>query len=228
MCVPVVVVVFANSTTPALAEVLFEDHFTNGMSEEWVSVKPVQWVEDGWLLSMADGSYGRDSYAFVHDGDTSWTDYELRLVADSLPAPNHDNERGDIYFRTSEIVPSYFDPRGNYYRLHMICRDPHGPTGISLARRRVGVDEPVFLFDGPAPVTTEPAVVVITLTGPRIQISIDGTQVVDLIDPDPLLYGGVGVGAIWECLHRFDDVVVTSASIPTEQTSWGQIKAMSR
>ena len=44
-----------DGTSSALGAVLFEDHFTEGMSPEWVSVKPVQWVEDGWLMTQADG-----------------------------------------------------------------------------------------------------------------------------------------------------------------------------
>ena len=198
-----------DGTSSALGAVLFEDHFTEGMSPEWVSVKPVQWVEDGWLMTQADGSAGLDSAAFVHDGDPTWTDYHLNVWVDTLSCGT--TEWADIFFRTSQLEP---DPEGygvagNWYRLILTAsNDPAGVGNIQLDRNRVGRRNPVGLYNAPAPTTTDLMSLAITLTGPRIRVSIDGNEVIDIIDPEPLLYGGVGVGAIWSCFARFDDVVV--------------------
>jgi hypothetical protein len=37
-------------------------------------------------------------------------------------------------------------------------------------------------------------------------------QVIDHTDPDPIRFGGVGVGAIWEVNAWFDDIAVTAAA----------------
>jgi len=202
---------------PPEAEVLFEDRFTDGMSPEWVSVKPAQWVADGWLYTQADGSYGRDSYAFVHDGDAAWTDLTLSIVVDPLPVAGFDRDRGEVYFRTSDIGPTMYQPSGNYYRLFLQAPadDPQEPNTLGLTRYRDSQGS-VTLYDGFSPLGHDPGLVEITLAGPLIRIAIDGVEVVDLVDPDPLLFGGVGVGAIWECLCRFDDVVVTATAGVTD------------
>jgi hypothetical protein len=92
------------SSTAYSSYVAFEDHFDGAMSTEWVSVRPVQWVENGWLHSQDDTVHmGRDSSAFVHDGDSTWRDYTLSMRVDPIPT-GPDWEDAKVFFRTSNIL----------------------------------------------------------------------------------------------------------------------------
>jgi hypothetical protein len=51
----------------------------------------------------------------------------------------------------------------------------------------------------------------IRVVGGTISITINGEEVLNWTDSDPILDGGIGVGAIWECEVWFDDIVVQSA-----------------
>ncbi len=190
---------------------LFYDHFDAGMSPEWVSVKSAQWVEGGWMHTLHQGP-GRDSGAFVHDGDATWRDYTVFVVVDPLFSMYPNNEEADIYFRTRDIGWQQFGFAGEFYLIRLwgplTGPGPGVAPGIVLARVKAGQPDEVLFRQQPGFTSSDPMVVCITLSGPRIQILIDGEPAVDLVDPDPLLYGGIGLGAVWEMHTRYDDVVV--------------------
>ena len=48
----------------------------------------------------------------------------------------------------------------------------------------------------------------LSLVGGNIKISADGQQIMNVVDPNPLAYGGVGIHAIWESEARFDNIRV--------------------
>jgi hypothetical protein len=198
--------------------VAFEDHFDGAMSPEWVSVEPVQWVEDGWLHTQDDyAHWGRDSSAFVSDGNTHWRDYTFSLRVDPIPTGSS-WEDARVFFRTSNINATYYGNSGDYYLISL--RGPYhgpgdGPTpSISLGRTNSTTHTTLFL-EAPAPyIGSGPMDLEITLNGARIQVALDGNNVIDFTDPDPLLFGGIGIGAVWEAEARFDDIVVTVVPVP--------------
>jgi hypothetical protein len=211
--------VFSGISPVALASyVAFEDHFDGAMSPQWISVEPVQWVEEGWLHTQDDYAHvGRDSSAFVNDGNSSWQDYTLSMRVDPIPT-SPDWEDARVFFRTSNINANYYGVSGNYYTLNL--RGPFhgrgdGPTPV-ISLYRVNGSSLYSLFqEAPAPyVGSDPMDLEITLNGARIQVSLDGNDIIDVIDPDPLLSGGIGIGAVWEAEARFDDIVVTVVPVP--------------
>lgn len=187
--------------------ILFEDHFTSPtLSPEWKSIKPSQYVEDSWLHSL-DTNTGRDSFAVVHDGDMTWTDYTFRVKADGLLSMGGEVDDFNLLFRTHGMKYAPLGIDGHYYRLEV------GTGGYALWRYDGFASSNTTLFSKPGPFdTSKPINVTITVTGARIQVWFDGKSVIDVIDPAPLLYGGIGVGAVWESEARFDDVVVSGVA----------------
>jgi hypothetical protein len=205
---------FIGSSTVANAVgILFEDHFDGGtMSPEWVSVRPLQWVQDGWLHTQSDGSVsGRDSDTLVHDGDTTWTDYTFSLTVDPIPTGASSWERAFVHFRTNDTVLA---PNGIWYDGYNLSfggpADGIGHPFLGLSRSYVDGSSYSLFSSTTIPTTSDPWEVVITATGPEIRVWLDGDLVIDVVDTtDPVLHGGIGIGAIWEAEARFDDVVVT-------------------
>lgn len=201
---------------------VFEDHFDGEMSKQWNSVEPVQWVEDGWLHTQDDYAHvGRDSSAFVSDGNKNWKDYTLSLRIDPIPTGS-DWENARVFFRTSDIANSYYNVSGNYYILSLVGPYHGGPDDmtsprIGLSRFSADTDsfDQLFYEESVNYIGSDPMDVDIILSGPRIQVVIDGKKIINLIDPEPLLYGGIGIGAVWEAEARFDDVSVNVVPIPS-------------
>ncbi|RJP31102.1 MAG: hypothetical protein C4547_15755 [Phycisphaerales bacterium] len=195
------------------AQTLFEDHFDdNRMSPDWVSVKPSQWCQDEWLYTRDTGP-GRDSCAVVHDGDPAWTDYTLQMKVDPLPT-DPDWEHAFVLFRTRETAWREFFVRGCGYNLGLAGPGHSGGPSVALSRYWMEGDQhrSISLFERSGYVKSEPMDLEITVIGDRIQVSLDGLTVIDVVDPQPHLFGGIGIGAIWEAEARFDDVVVTDES----------------
>lgn len=208
----------------AKSDILFEDHFESGASPEWVSVKPSQYVEDGWFHSHdAVPDFYRDSAAFVHDGDPGWKDYTLSLKVDPLlnqdPFTGGFYKAADLFFRASDIEAAQFGVFGNYYRLHIstIYTGPVNYLHLVRCRNAAGFfcESLSEQFDVAGIFGPDPMDVLITLTGAHIQVKVDGSELVNLIDPAPLSHGGIGVGAVWEAHTRFDDVVVNAVPEPS-------------
>ncbi len=196
------------ATSISRGQTLFEDHFDDGMMSE-------KWVEDGWLHTQdpTPCCSTRDSSAFVHAGDMMWTDYTIELQVDPIPTEGawpDELERAYVLFRTRDV---FYVPIGlgftGYYLNIVGPGDVDWPFGhVHLGRgTNPGDGEKLFFEEGHT--SSAPMDVRITLTGPRIQVWIDDQPVIDLIDPDPILYGGIGVATVWETHARYDDVVVT-------------------
>jgi hypothetical protein len=159
----------------------------------------------------------------VHDGDPGWIDYTLGLKVDPLlnldPFTGGLYKEADVFFRASDIEANQFGVTGNYYRL-IFFTVVNGPVNELIVERCVSVAgfSCEILSDqlGVAGIFgPDPMDVLITLTGAHIQVRVDGSELVDLIDPAPLSHGGIGVGAVWEAHARFDDVVVSAVPEPS-------------
>ncbi len=213
--------------------VLFEDHFDGPeISPEWVSIRPSQWIENGWMHSM-DTGVGRDSAIVTHDSDISWTDYTFTVDADGLLSMGGLVEDYRIVFRTQDSKPGGPWWINGYHYLLGIAGPLHtnGPA-IDLNKCTPGLDRPVCVVLSRSqppnvPITSDPQNVKISVVGPRIQIWVDGEKTIDVVDSDPILYGGIGLGAVWESEARFDNVVVTAEGARNEYIDLTQLPDIS-
>jgi len=196
------------ATVASADPIMFEDHFDNGtMSPEWVSIAGTQWVEDGWLHTQdLDPAWPRESMAVVHKGDTNWTDYTLSLWVDPLEA--YGWEKGRVHFRVQDAFLGSDWPHRQNYELHFDSPGHVDPPVLILSHIEAD-DSGSRLAEVPGVTSNAPMFTVIKVTGPRIRVWLDGIPLIDVVDPSPLLHGGIGISGVWECPARFDDVVVT-------------------
>ena len=187
--------------------VLFYDNFDSGfLSSEWISVWPTQWVQDGWLHTRDINGWPRDSEALVHDGDVNWRNYSVSLTADFTPRTPWDNF--NILLRADGFSRSSAGGSGNAYQLNFSGSSGWGSGGQSVSLTRSQGTQNTDLFVGPWTPLGPSANIVASLDEGHIQVSVDGKKIIDLADPSPLLYGGIGVHAIWESEAQFDNIVV--------------------
>ncbi|MCP3937218.1 MAG: hypothetical protein GY708_17840, partial [Actinomycetia bacterium] len=149
--------------------------------------------------------------AVAHDGDPTWTDYTVSLTAEFVPGTPW--EHFNILLRSDGFLRTSGGSAGTAYQLDIVgvAGWPHTSPQIALTRSDgdTGINVTIFHEDWPLP--AGPVDLLISLSGGRIQLWINALPVFDLVDPDPLPYGGIGVHAIWEAEARFDNVVVTQA-----------------
>ncbi len=196
------------SAGSAFGTILFEDHFDNGaMSPEWVSKMPSQWVEDGWLHNRDTDGWPRDAMATVHDSDPTWTDYEVSVRIDPLTDTSWDH--ANLLLRTDNFVRSSGPYSGRAYEMEFFGPAGFGFQGLKLHRSDNDAHESILLAEVPLVLPTDPFDVRVSLEGGHIQMWLEGDLMIDLVDPDPLLFGGIGVHNIWESETRYDDFVVT-------------------
>jgi hypothetical protein len=209
----------------AAGAILFEDGFDAGTwKPEWVSKEPTQWVDAGVLHSKDTDGSPRDAMAVAHDGDPTWTDYTLALSASFAPGTPWDHL--NILFRTDGFLRNDANgTTGSAYQLELFGTtgfgSPEKPTPrIVLHRTKDGLDE--HLFEAYWPLAMDPMVdIVVTLVGNRIGLTIDSQPVIEITDPDPLLYGGIGIHTIWESEAQFDVVVVVPEPAPAALLALG-------
>lgn len=187
--------------------VLFYDNFDSGsLASEWKSVWPTQWVQDGWLHTRDINGWPRDSEALVHDGDVNWRNYSVSLTAGFTPGTPWDNF--NVLLRADGFSRSSAGGSGNAYQLNFSGISGWGSDGQSVSLTRSQGTQNTALFVGPWTPVGPSANIVASLDEGRIQVSVDGKKIIDLADPSPLLYGGIGVHAIWESEAQFDNIVV--------------------
>jgi Ca2+-binding RTX toxin-like protein len=210
----------APSATLPIAEdssdgvILFQDNFNSGtLSPEWETIWPSQFVENGWLHNVDNNGGPRDSMALVHDGDTSWTNYTVSLTADFAAGTPWD--QFTILFRTNDFSRSSSTHLGDAYQLIFNGTNGWGSGGegemVSLIRSRNF--EYTSLFEGNWNSSNTPAEIVISAEEGHIQVSLNGSSLIDLVDPDPLLFGGIGVHNVWESEGRYDNFMVKQVTV---------------
>ncbi|MCP4213408.1 MAG: hypothetical protein GY765_02075, partial [bacterium] len=105
---------------------------------------------------------------------------------------------------------------------------PNYPTSASFTISLENVDRDtgntVTLFSEKwNGVSTDPMDFVVSLVGDRIRLTVDGQEVFDIIDPEPLLFGGAGIHAIWEAEARFDNFKVTAFNGEGNVLLWNKL-----
>src|SRR5262249_5112245 len=89
------------------------------------------------------------------------------------------------------------------------ARLPHGLIGISKYVNGVGTGLGTRCRSNTVQGTN---VIRVTAHGSTVAVYANGQRVISATDPDPIAYGGVGVGQIWETNGWFDNALVRDAT----------------
>jgi hypothetical protein len=171
-----------------------------------------------------DGAYqpnavGRGGWVFTHDGDNTWTDYTYRV--------SYDTEMRAGGYLDHHMVLIYFHVAGEDTYLLWVwdpgnakeggsCPDwSKGAVGLSRYTNGTGVDLTETCRSNTTVGTNR---LVVNITSNNIKVKINGQVIPRYTDQNPIPYGGVGVGQVWETNGWYDDVVVTrSTSVAAER-----------
>ena len=190
--------------------VLFSDDFSGDLSQ-WNGLIGDWSIDQGELVGTGWGS-GTDAY--IYAGETSWTDYALQAKV--------------IFVDDNAILVLRSSGRGqNEYLLYLWQQGGEYSNTYEVSKYQDGV---YYTFTGgfiPSPVTiTNPSVVQVQVSGNRLFLFINGVYMDEIVDPDPLTNGRIGLGVIWDYTSRFDDVVVTTLPpimmLPPQQDKFGE------
>ncbi len=215
----VICLLLANS---ANAVVLLDENFNGtSLSPEWHIEQGFAEVNGGYVDIFGSTGGSRDGWIVAGEG-SSWSNYHFstHFIADG----GGDNWfRGEIAFRVQDF---HSWTTGTFYRLSIdtpIWGGGPGSNGggtvalISYVNNKpslVGVISPL-----PGIIADQDNMVDIWAIGNHIQVAINDTQLIDINDPNPILIGGVGLGAIWESHVRYDYAVVEDIPpIPEPET----------
>ncbi len=215
----VICLLLANS---ANAVVLLDENFNGtSLSPEWHIEQGFAEVNGGYVDIFGSTGGSRDGWIVAGEG-ISWSNYHFstHFIADG----GGDNWfRGEIAFRVQDF---HSWTTGTFYRLSIdtpIWGGGPGSNGggtvalISYVNNKpslVGVISPL-----PGIIADQDNMVDIWAIGNHIQVAINDTQLIDINDPNPILIGGVGLGAIWESHVRYDYAVVEDIPpIPEPET----------
>ncbi len=206
------------ATTQIDATVLFSDGFESGLSPEWVSKEPSQWIENGWLHQKDVDGWPRDALIITHDSDPNWINYHISMVADFVEGSLSGYDPGKTWnnftlvFRSDNFSRSSDGGTGRGYQLMFNGNSPdtNWQEGIRLQRNDYDTGSVAVLYEQPWSFGVDPMAIDLSVNGNEINFTLDGTQVFDIIDPDPLPYGGVGFHTIWESESRMDSITVVS------------------
>jgi len=169
------------------------------------------------VIHAASAKGYRDSYAAVATNNSSWSDYTYNLKVKPITTGSWQNAL--VQFRVTDWWDNGTSNMPIGYAIYM-WGPHHAGTGEdvpgSFQLKRIDGSSPsqhISLFNSaPGIITDGPMDFSIALSGARITISINNNIEADIVDTAPLLYGGIGVGAIWESEASFDNVLVTGSS----------------
>lgn len=204
----VICLLLANS---ANAAVLLDENFNGtSLSPEWHIEQGFAEVNGGYVDVFGSDGNSRDGWIVAGEG-SSWSNYHFstHFIADG----GGDNWfRGEIAFRVQDFHSWTTE---TFYRLSIdtpIWGGGPGNNGGGTATLGSYADnnfnELETISPFPGVIANQDNVVDIWAIGNHIQVAINGTQLIDITDPNPILTGGVGLGAIWESHVRYDYAVV--------------------
>lgn len=225
---PLSALCLAGLCATAQAEVLLMDDFAGA------ALAPAWAVEQGFA-AVAGGQvdvYGstpgtRDGWIVANEGaDGAWSNYHFatRFLAEGGSGWYH----GDVAFRVQDWQGW---TSGTFYRLLVDTPLWSGGPGlngggtVSLGKVANGVYS-TLVTTSPSPgiVGNRDNAIDVWAAGSRLQVAINGTQLIDVVDGSPILTGGVALGAIWESHVRYDYAVVATLPAPIpEPQSWTMI-----
>lgn len=203
----------------ANASILLSDDFDgSSLSSIWHIEQGFADVNSGYVDVHGSTPGSRDGWIVAAEG-SSWSNYHYstQFIADG----GGDNwYRGEIAFRVQDFHPW---SAGTFYRLSIdtpIWGGGPGTNGggtVALTRLVNGVATGLEITSPlPGIVHNRDNLIDVWAVGNHIQIAVNGNPLIDLIDPDPILTGGVALGAIWESHVRYDYAFV-GAMVPEPQ-----------
>ena len=154
--------------------------------------------------------------AVVHDADPNWKNYALSLKAQFVQTDDPNGNEFTILVRTNHFVRNSQKCSGQAYQIIFNGPDFFTPNTVLLLRTDYDIggcyDDRSFtvLAQTSMSLSLEQMDVKVAVDGPKIRLWIEGEKIFDVSDPDPFLYGGIGVHTVWELSSRFDDVEVVS------------------
>ena len=152
-------------------------------------------------LSSAVPSAPAETHSALVTSKRTWSDSTISVTTTTLSQLRTGNapnpwEVGWVMFRFRDLA--------NYY--YFIVKT----NGFELGKKQ-GSDAQIFLATGDLPRLTvgQPRRVQLQVHGARIRVSVDGTQVVDFTDPNPLV--GPGSVGLYEedSQARFDSLAIS-------------------
>ena len=180
----------------------WSDNFSDGNYNDWTVSSGTWAVESGQLSGKGAGG-GVD--AWIYRGDSNWTNYRFKtkIIFDGSGGTTGS---GSLVFRSTGHWQ-------NEYRLDVWSQSSSQyPNRIDLFRYKNGAS--TALYDSTCSVAIQnPCQVEVEIIGNRIRVFIDGTNVIDIIDSDPLNNSKVGLGVVWDWHAHFDDVEVIRETI---------------
>ena len=211
---------------------MFADDFNDGNDNGWTQLNRSWHVIDGRYY--LDGCYGcngvlrtgsRDGFTYTHVDDPTWTDYTLEFTFDTTNASSADNPNWantadthevQVFFRVQGPLPSPSLGAPTQYRANFFSPSPTDGIGEQVEFLKYvngSISNGVFLQTSGV-ILLGTNVGKIIASGGHIQIFVNNQLVLDFTDPDPIPFGGIGLGAIWEVNAWFDNVRVTPATPP--------------
>ena len=188
----------------------FSDDFESGNLDSWTSDLPEDWFvscanANGSVFVLQPFLGGR--YTTLYIDNISWTDFLMEVDMRGLCGA----DKG-IRFRDEYLLAIRSSP------FHDIVLDRPGVTVASAAfPNELG----------------EWHHVVIQTEGARIQVRVDETLYIDVIDANPVIGGRVGLqghtGAVGACHVQWDNFSIAGeGTINTKQSNWGSVKQLFR
>lgn len=201
----------------AYGAVKFSDYFTDGDDAGWTQ------INRDWSLGLGryilDGDYKPDhkergGWTVTHVGDKKWRNYELSATFDitnaaGLPFPEDHN--AEFLVRVKEGGVPGVD--GTFYRISVTTTGSTlgGEAAVVELFKYVKGSQVGYIDKGYLNTAIGTNAIVIKVYGDRIQITINGKKILTWKDENnPILYGGIGLGAIWEVEAWFDNVIVST------------------
>lgn len=197
--------------------VLFVDQFYHGtLNPEWQTPDCCEWVSLGWLYLQDTNGWPRDAMVLTHDADQNWKNYTFTVKAQFVQTGDPNGNEFNILVRTNHFARDSEKCTGQAYQITFNGVGGYYPSLVMLWRSDYDIgggcygDSFILLAKRSMPLSLGTNDVKVTVLGPRIQLWIEGDKIFDVTDPNPFLYGGVGLHTNWELSSRFDDVQVVS------------------
>jgi hypothetical protein len=230
LCLPVafVTVMLALPGVPparAGGSLLLDDSFDGPLDPStWTIERGNAWTEDGWLVCQSAGGWPRSTVVTAGEG-SAWSDYTFRTRF--FAEGGGDNwYMAFVYFRVEDY---HGLDEGRFYHFWISTPfwDGGGEWNIGFDRTTESGPETLAVVWNPPFVNGQDNVVEVTVSGAHIVMRVNDQVAIDLVDPTPILTGGVGIGSVWESRTRFDYALVESP-VATTAGSWGALKALYR
>lgn len=215
-------------SAPAVAEILLADDFSGtSLAPNWTVQRGYADVAGGYVDMHGSTPGARDAFIQAAVGDSNWTDYHIstHFIADG---GGNNWYNALVNFRIQEAIP--YTSLENLYGVQIRTPLWGSNEGSWWNFGRAYTDGTSFsLAGGPidplvVPINDRDNVLDIWAIGNAFWVSINGyslTNNIPIVDnrPDALLYGGIGLGAVWESHTRYDYVTVgTMAPVPEPTT----------